>query len=60
MKEEIAFYFKNFFDVNVSVDRKRYKKQSTIEFIIILLLAVPSFFLFNHFYGDLAFDENGR
>lgn len=57
MIEEIQFYFKHFFDFNMSVDRKRYKKQSTIVFIIILLLAVPSFFLFTHFYGDLAFDE---
>lgn len=57
MKEEIQFYFKHFFDFDTSVNKARYKKQNTISFIIILILAIPAFFLFIKFYDELAFNE---
>ncbi|WP_312039335.1 hypothetical protein [Macrococcoides bohemicum] len=57
MKEEIQFYFKHFFDFDTGVTKARYKKQNTICFIIILILAIPAYFLFIKFYDELSFNE---
>lgn len=58
MIEEFKYYFKHFFDFEIAVDIKKYKKQNIVSIILVVIGLLPAFFIFLNVYESFDVNES--